>query len=266
MSVGKTSAVVIGGFPLGESDRVVTFFTRDCGKLRGVAKAARRGRSRFGGALELFTLGTLVFFDGGRSELVSIDHFDVTRPFAGIREDLDRLGQAAWMAECVGRLTAERDSQAAVYGLLVRALRSVEAGTSPAQVVTAFGVRCVAALGHGLRTDTCVACRAPRATRPWTAMDLEGGGVLCPACARGGHGLMTVSPRAIDALGRLRTMAWDEAIAVRLSAAGRELRDILDGQIARLAGAPARVPKFLREVSAPFVTEGPRIGVTGDRA
>ena len=85
-------------------------------------------------------------------------------------------------------------------------------------------------------------------------MDLEGGGVLCPACARGGHGLTTVSARAIDALGRLRTMAWDEAIAVRLGSTGRELRDILDGQIARLADAPARVPKFLREVSAPFVT------------
>jgi len=265
MPLGKTSAVVIGGFPLGESDRVVTLFTRDFGKLRGVAKAARRGRSRFGGALELFTLGTLVFFDSGRSELVSIDHFDITRPFGAVREDLEQLGQAAWMAECVGRLTAERDPQAAVYGLLVRALRSIEAGVTPAPVVTAFGVRCVAALGHGLRTDACVACRAPRATRPWTAVDLEGGGVVCPTCSRRETGLLMVSPRAVDALGRLRTMAWEEAIAVRLGSAARDLRDILDGQVARLAGVPARVPKFLREVSTPFLTEA-RMKVTGDRA
>ena len=265
MPLGKTSAVVIGGFPLGESDRVVTLFTRDFGKVRGVARAARRGRSRFGGALELFTLGTLVFFDGGRSDLVSIDHFDITRPFGAIREDLDRLGQAAWMAECVGRLTADRDPQAAVYGLLVRALRSVEAGRLPASVATVFGVRCVAALGHGLRTDACVVCRAARATRPWTAMDLEGGGVVCPACSRREPGLTTVSPRAVDALGQLRTMSWDEAMSARLGSAARELREILDGQIARLAGAPARVPRFLREVSAPFVT-GARLRITGDRA
>ena len=258
MPLGKTAAVVIGGFPLGESDRVVSFYTRDFGKVRGVAKAARRARSRFGGALELFTLGTLVFFDGGRSDLVSVDHFDIRHPFGRIRDDLDRLGHAAWMAECVARLTAERDPHAAVYGLLVRALRSVEGGAPPSRVVVAFGVRCVEALGHGLRTDACVACRAPRAARPWTAIDLEGGGVVCPSCARGGHGLMAVSPRAIDALAQLKTMAWDEATAARLGRAERELRDLLDEQVTRLAGAPARVPKFLREVSS-------ALGVTGER-
>ena len=91
--LGKTAAVVIGSFPLGESDRVVTFYSRDFGKIRGVAKSARRMRSRFGSALELCTLGELVFFDSGRSELVRIDHFDITRPFDRVREDLDRLTQ-----------------------------------------------------------------------------------------------------------------------------------------------------------------------------
>jgi len=112
--LGKTAAVVIGSFPLGESDRIVTFYSRDFGKIRGVAKSARRMRSRFGSALELCTLGELVFFDGGRSELVRIDHFDITRPFDRVREDLDRLAQAAWMIECVARLTGERDRHVAI--------------------------------------------------------------------------------------------------------------------------------------------------------
>jgi len=266
MPVSKTSAVVIHSFPLGESDRVVSFFTRDFGKVRGVARAARRGRSRFSGALELFTLGTLVFFDGGRSELVSIDQFDITRPFGVIREDLERLGHAAWMAECVNRLTGERDPQAAVYGLLVRALRSVEAGASPAAVTTAFGVRGLVALGHGLRTDVCVVCRTPRGTRPWTALDLEGGGTVCPRCARDGQGLTMVSSRAVGALARLPTMAWDEAVAARLGSVGREVLDVLNSQIARLAGGPARVPKFLREVASVFVSGEPRMNAPGDRA
>jgi hypothetical protein len=68
-----------------------------------------------------------------------------------------------------------------------------------------------------------------------------------------------VSARAIEALTRLKTMAWNAATATQLGPAGRELRDILDRQIARLAGAPARVPKFLREVSSAF-------RVTGERA
>src|SRR5438876_11808691 len=114
MAVEKSSAIVIGSFALGESDRVVTFFTRRFGKVRGVAKAARKMKSRFGSALELFTEGEIVFFDGGRSELVQVDHFDITQPFAGVRDDLERLGQAAWMADCVARLTAVREPSPAL--------------------------------------------------------------------------------------------------------------------------------------------------------
>ncbi|HXH84449.1 MAG TPA: DNA repair protein RecO, partial [Candidatus Tectomicrobia bacterium] len=96
MGLARSAAVVIGTFPLGESDRVVTFFSREHGRVRGVAHAARRLRSRFGGALELFSHGVLVFFDTGRSDLVRIDHFDVAEPFAALREDLERLAHAAW--------------------------------------------------------------------------------------------------------------------------------------------------------------------------
>ena len=124
MALERTAAIVIGGFPLGESDRAVTFYTREQGRVRGVARGARRMRSRFGGALELFTLGDLVYFDTGRSELVRIDHFDVTEPFAPLRDDLDRLGHASWIVECVTRLTAERDRHPALYGLLLRSLRA----------------------------------------------------------------------------------------------------------------------------------------------
>ncbi|PYN45828.1 MAG: DNA repair protein RecO [Candidatus Rokuibacteriota bacterium] len=141
MALGKSAAVVIGSFPLGESDRLVTFYSRDFGKIRGVAKAARRMRSRFGSALELCTLGELVFFDAGRSELVRVDHFDITHPFQRVREDLERLAQAAWIVECVARLTAERDRHVALFGLLVRGLRALEGSRKPARVAICFGVR-----------------------------------------------------------------------------------------------------------------------------
>src|SRR5205814_7262241 len=125
MALGNSAAVVIGSFDLGESDRVITFYSREYGKVRGVAKASRRMRSRFGGSLELFTLGELVFFDTGRSDLVRVDHFDVLEPFAALRADLERLGPAAWVVECVGRLTAERAPHAYVSGLLTRAVRAL---------------------------------------------------------------------------------------------------------------------------------------------
>jgi DNA repair protein RecO (recombination protein O) len=260
MSLGKTAGVVIGSFPLGESDRVVTFFSREFGKIRGVARAARRIRSRFSGALELLTLGQLVFFDGGRSDLVRVDHFDVIRPFARVRENLDALGQAAWMTECVGRLTAERDPNVAVYGLLIRALRSLEAGLPPRRVAVVFGLRCVDALGHRLRTDACVACGRRRGAEPpgAVAVDVEAGGLVCEACGAGAPGLVRVAGASLITLRRLRTLAWDEATGRSLGPAEGELRELLDVQVAGLVGQPPRATRFVREVERFLAYRGGR--------
>src|SRR5438552_3063109 len=235
MGLGKSRAVVIGSFPLAESDRVVSFFSRDFGKIRGVARAARRMRSRFGSALELLTLGELVFFDGGRSELVQIDHFDIVHPFEGIRGDLQRLGHAAWIVECVARLTADRDPNAAVYGLLIRALRSVEAGVAPRRAATVFGLRCVDALGHRLRVDACVACGGRVAMgAAAVVIDVEGGGLTCASCAGRTRGAIRVGAASLGALRRLRTLAWPEAMAMTLGHAEDELREIVELHVATL--------------------------------
>ena len=255
MGLGTSAAVVIGTFPLGESDRVVTFFSREFGRVRGVAKAARRIRSRFGGALELFTLGQLVFFDTGRSELVRIDHFDVTHPFARLRESLESIGEAAWVVEVVGRTTGERDRQPALYGLLVRALRAMEVSARPARVAVCFGVRCLDVLGHRPRLDRCVECgRAYPFARP----ALDEGGLVCERCAAQMAGATPISPAAVAALSRLRVVRWEEALAQPLGRIEGELRAALEAHMTRLIGQPTRTAKFLREVRRLSETTGER--------
>jgi DNA repair protein RecO (recombination protein O) len=254
VGLGTSPAVVIGSFPLGESDRVVTFFSRDFGRLRGVARAARRMRSRFGGALELFTLGQLVFFDTGRSDLARVDHFDVTHPFAALREDLGRLGEAAWVVEVVARTTGERDRQPALYGLLVRALRALETTPRPARVAVCFGVRCLDVLGHRPRLDCCVECaRGYPFPRPgWSE-----GGVVCEDC-RGGADAVAVAPAVVAAFARLRSLRWEDAVATPVGRAGPELRAILDTHLSRLIGQPTRSGRFLRELRRLEETSGDR--------
>jgi DNA repair protein RecO (recombination protein O) len=249
MALGKSRAIVIGSAPLGESDRIVSFFSRDYGKVRGVARAARRMRSRFAGALGLLTLGELVFFDTGRGDLVQVDHFDIVHPFEGIRGDLERLGQAAFMVECVARLTADRDPSATLYSLLVRALRSVETGDPPRRAATAFGLRCVDVLGHRLRVDACVGCgrRASAAPSPF-ALDLEGGGLTCAACAGRSRGAIRVDAGTLAAMRRLRAMPWGEAMGLVAGETEDRVREIVDLHVARLAGQPVRTVRFLREI------------------
>jgi len=245
MALGTSAAVVIGSFPLGESDRVVTLYSREWGKVRGVAKSARRMRSRFVGALELFTLGQAVVFDNGRSDLVQLDHFDVTRPFSRLHGDLERLGQASWMVECLARLTADRDRQVGLYALLVRSLHAMETTERPARVAVCFAVRCLDALGHRPRLDRCTVCGR---RYPFAHPHLGLGGVECEACARTTRDADPLGHASVAALERLRRVRWEEAIAAPLGRLESELKGALESHMIRLIGQPTRTTRFLRMV------------------
>ena len=72
-----SEAIVLRAQALGESDRIVTFLTRNVGKIRGVAKGARRSRRRFGSSLELLNRIRLNYFESERSDLVRIEATDL---------------------------------------------------------------------------------------------------------------------------------------------------------------------------------------------
>ncbi|MGH7412781.1 MAG: DNA repair protein RecO [Candidatus Rokuibacteriota bacterium] len=246
MGLHKTRAVVIGRRVFGEADRLVDFYTRDHGKVRGIARSARRPRSRFGSALELFTLGEMVFFDTGRSELVQVDHFDIVRPFVGVREHLERLGRGAWVVEVVARLSAERDPHPALFALLVRALGALEATRRPARVSVCFGLRAVDLLGHRPRLDRCVSCgRLP--PFPDTALDMTAGGLVCAGCRPGGDAI-ALSGGVLGTLTRLRALSWEESLRLNLAAElDAELAAVLEGVVARLMGRYPLSSRFLTQ-------------------
>src|SRR5688500_2166254 len=72
-------ALVLRTYKLGEADRIVVFLTRDRGKKRGVAKWARRQRSRFTGALEPLTEVKVAYFETERRELVGLNYAETIR-------------------------------------------------------------------------------------------------------------------------------------------------------------------------------------------
>lgn len=247
MAVHKTQAVVIGRRALGESDRLVEFYTREYGKVRGVAKSARRPRSRFGSALEPFTLGEMVFFDTGRSELVRVDHFDIVYPFVGVREDLERLGRGAWMLECVARLSADRDPQPSLFRLLVRGLGVLETSSRPAWVAACFAVRAVDLHGYRPRIDRCITCGRPYPF-PNAGLDVTAGGLVCGDCGAGADAI-ALSGGVVGVLTRQRALRWEKAVRLPVTASlEAELCAVVDGVMARLVGRFPLSSRFLAQM------------------
>src|SRR6202008_3112478 len=98
MAVMTSEAVVLRTWPVHESDLIVSFFTRDYGKMRGVAKSALKSRKRFGGALEPMTEARAWFAERPRQELVRLDQLEIVRSPLALPVDATRLGVLSFYA------------------------------------------------------------------------------------------------------------------------------------------------------------------------
>jgi len=127
MPLYTTEAVILRTYKLGEADRIVVFLTRDRGKKRGVAKGARRARSRFGGALEPLTKVAVAYFEKERRELVELNYAETERsPLAS--PDPRALGYAEYFAELLDEWSPDSDPNERLYRLGASTVDAFTAG------------------------------------------------------------------------------------------------------------------------------------------
>jgi DNA repair protein RecO (recombination protein O) len=127
MAVLTSEAVVLRTWPVHEADLIVSFFTRDYGRLKGMAKAALKSRKRFGGALEPMTLARAWFAEKPRQELVRLDQLEIVRSPLSAPVDQARMAVLSFYAEMLDEVLPERDPQDTVFRLLVAVLEQTHA-------------------------------------------------------------------------------------------------------------------------------------------
>jgi DNA repair protein RecO (recombination protein O) len=110
-------ALVLRTYKLGEADRIVVFLTRDRGKKRGVAKGARRPRSRFVGALEPLTEVRVAYFEREQRELVGLNYAETVRSPLAREPQADALGYVGYFAELLDECAQEADADDRLYRL-----------------------------------------------------------------------------------------------------------------------------------------------------
>jgi DNA repair protein RecO (recombination protein O) len=128
MSVLTSEALVLRTWPVHEADLIVSLFTRDYGRVRGVAKAALKSRKRFGGALEPMTLARAWFAEKPRQELVRLDQLEIMRSPLSAPVDHARMAVLSFYAEVLDEALPERDPQDAVFRLAASVLEQTHAG------------------------------------------------------------------------------------------------------------------------------------------
>jgi len=246
MPLHTTEAIVIGNHDLAEADRIVVFYTRTTGKVRAVAEGARRIRSKFGGSVQLFSQGRLVYFERPNKTLHKVNEFAVVRPHRLLREDLDRIALASTAVEAVALGVEESEPSPGLYEALAEALDALETAGRPVVVLQGFLLHLLGLLGYRPEFSECVRCRSRFPARAEAHLSPTHGGLVCGSCRAGAADAFSVSPEALGFLRGAGATALRLMDRIALSPATvREVTGALHAFLRQVLGRPLRSADFL---------------------
>jgi DNA repair protein RecO (recombination protein O) len=160
MPLRHTKAIVLRTYRVGEADKIVVFFTRELGKVRGIARGARRARSQFGASLEIGTEVGLTFFEKENQELVRVNRCDIVSScFRSVEEPI-RACTLAYLTDLTDAFAPEREPNVKLYRLLRAALSALVLDVEPEPITRYFEAWLLRLGGSYPRRRTCTACGA----------------------------------------------------------------------------------------------------------
>jgi len=178
----NSQAIVLRTFDFGESDRIVSLYTMDFGRLRAIAKGAKRSRKRFGSALEPFTHIEAFFADRETRGLARLERCTIVAAFQGIAEDVRSAVFGSYVLELIDTLTPEREQHAPVFSLLRFFVGLLNSGGFREELLRLFELRLFALLGYQPQFLRCVACGESFQLQRRYKFSVQRGGIVCPAC------------------------------------------------------------------------------------
>lgn len=178
MAVYHADALVIRSKQFGESDRVLTLFSRKLGKLQAVAKGVRKPKSRQRAGAQLFTYGDFLIHRGKTLDTVS--QCSPKESFPHLWNDLDRSFAATGIAELLDVSTIPAQPNSELFTLTLTCLFLLEQ-FDPTLVLSAYALRLMELLGYRPRLEECVECGVSvKGDRLFFSS--EAGGILCGHC------------------------------------------------------------------------------------
>jgi DNA repair protein RecO (recombination protein O) len=235
MPARVSEAFVLQTWPFREGDLIVSFLTRDLGKLRGVARAARRPKSGFGSGLERLSQVRMSYFQKENRELVNVDSCELVQSQFALSKDFASACALDFFAEVSEQLLPAAEPGEKYFRLLIATLDCLRSGEPGAvwRAVTYFSLWTVRLAGLLPELHACLGCGA---ALPCVAQDGEpaekawfgrqSSGLYCHECRRSldlrGTWELAADSRAIademlrTPIGQLRERRWMQSTAADL--------------------------------------------------
>lgn len=197
MPVYTADALILRTYKLGEADRIVVFLTRDRGKKRGVARGARRPRSRYVGALEPMTRAGVAYYEREQRDLVRLNYVEPVRSplAAGAAE---ALGHVGYFAELIDEWAPEAHADERLFRLGSSMIDAVAEG-APVEALARYFEYWILRLQGVYPGLACSACGTLFDRAAGVVMPPREHVFLCDSCAPAGGGTV-LSPEAVSFL------------------------------------------------------------------
>jgi DNA repair protein RecO (recombination protein O) len=246
MSSEKATAIVLRVIEFSETSSIVTLLTREFGKIRALAKGARRPKGPFESALDLLGLCRIVFLRKSSDALDLLTEAKLERRFRPHGGDLSNLYAAYYVAELLNELTDDYDPHPELFDVADETLIALRSGSAVAPVLLRFELLALRVLGHLPTLETCAECGVAVEPVGRTPFSQAAGGVLCKNCREGQKQVISLSPGVLVALRRFSARQHDiwqtEKLEQRTYG---ELRAVLNHYWAHLLGHQPRMHRYL---------------------
>ena len=219
-------ALILRHAPFGEADLLVTFFTRQRGKVRAVARGARRSNSKLVGHLEPLTQVSLSLAQG-RGGLDHVSQAQLMESFASLKDDLQAITKGFYLAELVDGFGSEANPNQPLYHLALATLDAIGQDPESELPLRFFELRLLKVSGLMPELYRCVECRnelAPESHR--FSPDL--GGALCLDCRPADAHVRPLSLRALKVLRLLDRSRPTEIPSIQMDVSlAQEIKSLL---------------------------------------
>jgi DNA repair protein RecO (recombination protein O) len=245
----RVDAVVLRHSDYGEADRLLTLFTRQRGKMRAIAKGARKIASRKAGHIEPFTQVKLQLAKG--KDIFLITQADTVNAYLPLRDDLILTSQAAYVLELLDRFSYEDETEhPSTFRLLTETLARLSSTPRAAAwlVLRYYEMRLLDHVGFRPQLFECANCG--RAIQPEDQFfSFSAGGVICPRCGRGLPHLHNISVETLKYLRHFQRSSYAEATRARPSPEVRqEAESLMQGYFTYLLERELNTPGFLKKI------------------
>ena len=244
MSTEKTEGLVIKQADFSETSRVVTYYTREHGKISAIAKGARRLKGPFEAAIDLLAVSRIVFIRKSSSSLDILTEAQLISRFRPSGRSLGSLYGGYYVAELLLGLTEEYDPHPILYDEAVRVLACLSESTDEKLPVLRFELVTLREIGQLPALDACLVCNEPVEPAGSYAIWVSQGGLICRQCQKQQYSGNRVQAGTIAIFRRLAEdteLAWKN---IKFSPQQfKELRNIATSAVCH---AMEKRPKMLR--------------------